>query len=88
VPGCSRRRSTTRLTGQPFANNQIPASRIDPAAARILTYIPLPQTAAATNNPTGTWCLAAVFCGEPARPVPATPRRLPSRIAGWWTKGP
>ena len=38
------------LTGQQFPDNQIPASRIDPIAATILGYVPLPQTAAATNN--------------------------------------
>ena len=38
------------LTGQPFANDQIPLSRIDPIAARILGYVPQPQTAAPTNN--------------------------------------
>jgi hypothetical protein len=38
------------LTGQPFAGGQIPASRIDPVAARILSYIPEPQTAGQTNN--------------------------------------
>jgi hypothetical protein len=38
------------LTGQPFLNNRIPASRIDPIAARALGYLPLPQTSARTNN--------------------------------------
>ena len=36
--------------GQPFPNNTIPASRLDPVAQNILQYIPLPQTDAATNN--------------------------------------
>ncbi|HEY3157558.1 MAG TPA: TonB-dependent receptor [Vicinamibacterales bacterium] len=31
------------LTRQPFPNNQIPANRISPIAAKILTYVPLPQ---------------------------------------------
>ena len=38
------------LTRQPFAGNAIPASRMDPAALRILGYVPLPQTGATTNN--------------------------------------
>ncbi len=38
------------LTGQPFPNNRVPADRLDPVAARILQYLPQPQTAAATNN--------------------------------------
>ena len=38
------------LTGLPFAGGQIPASRIDPVAARILGYIPPPQTTGDTNN--------------------------------------
>jgi hypothetical protein len=38
------------LTGVAFAGGQIPASRLDPVAARILGYIPLPQTSGTTNN--------------------------------------
>jgi len=38
------------LTGLPFEGGQIPTSRIDPVAARILGYVPLPQTAGTTNN--------------------------------------
>jgi len=34
----------------PFLGNQIPLSRMDPAALRILNYYPLPQTSAATSN--------------------------------------
>src|SRR5947208_2248142 len=30
------------LTGQPFPNNQIPVSRFDPAAVRVLQYMPIP----------------------------------------------
>ena len=41
---------TDPLTRLPFPNNAIPASRIDPVAQRILGYVPLPQTDAATNN--------------------------------------
>ena len=39
-------------TGQraPFANNQIPASRMDPAALTAINWYPLPQTPGATNN--------------------------------------
>jgi hypothetical protein len=44
--------STVRdpLTGLPFPGNQIPASRIDPIAAKVLGFVPLPQTGAAANN--------------------------------------
>lgn len=38
------------ITKQPFNGNFIPAERIDPAAARILASVPLPQTGATTNN--------------------------------------
>jgi hypothetical protein len=40
------------VTGQraPFANNQIPASRMDPAALTAINWYPLPQTSGATNN--------------------------------------
>jgi hypothetical protein len=38
------------LTKQAFPGNRIPADRIDPVASRILQYLPLPQTGAATNN--------------------------------------
>ena len=38
------------LTRLPFPGNQIPASRVDAVASRILGYVPLPQTGAATNN--------------------------------------
>jgi len=31
------------LTGQPFPDNRIPASRIDPAALALLKYYPLPN---------------------------------------------
>lgn len=41
---------TDPLTKKPFAGNVIPANRIDPAAARILSYLPAAQTNAATNN--------------------------------------
>jgi hypothetical protein len=37
------------LTGQPFPNNQIPASRIDPYAASIIGLVPLPNQPGATN---------------------------------------
>jgi hypothetical protein len=37
-------------TGLPFANNQINPSRFDPVAAKVLSFYPLPQTSAATNN--------------------------------------
>jgi hypothetical protein len=32
------------ITGQPFPGNRIPASRINPVAANMLTYLPLPDT--------------------------------------------
>ena len=38
------------LTGQNFAGNTIPAARVDPVAARILSYVPSAQTNAVTNN--------------------------------------
>jgi hypothetical protein len=37
------------LTGQPFANNTIPADRIDPIARTIMDLVPLPNTSG-TNN--------------------------------------
>jgi len=37
------------VTGQPFANNTIPANRIDPYAAAILDMVPLPNQAGANN---------------------------------------
>ena len=37
------------LTGQPFANNTIPADRIDPYAAAILDLVPLPNQPGANN---------------------------------------
>ena len=48
--GLFSRTITDPLTRQPFAGNQIPADRIDPAAARILGYIPAAQTEARTDN--------------------------------------
>src|SRR5688500_14774685 len=38
------------LTGEPFPNNQIPASRIDPAAAALLRFIPLPNLSGESRN--------------------------------------
>jgi len=38
------------LTGQPFPNNQIPAARIDPAAAALLKYYPLPNQSGNAKN--------------------------------------
>ena len=38
------------LTGQAFANNQIPASRIDPAALQLLSLIPAPNQTGTTQN--------------------------------------
>ena len=37
------------LTGQNFANNTIPASRIDPVAAAILAMVPMPNAAGNSN---------------------------------------
>ncbi len=37
-------------TGLPFANNQIPADRIDPNATKIMALFPLPNRTGATNN--------------------------------------
>jgi outer membrane receptor protein involved in Fe transport len=37
------------LTGQPFPNNTIPATRIDPVAARILQLMPLPNATGGNN---------------------------------------
>src|SRR5437867_12706682 len=38
------------LTRAPFAGNQIPVSRLDPAAIKLLNLVPLPQTSSATRN--------------------------------------
>jgi hypothetical protein len=38
------------LTGQPFANNTIPQSRIDPAAKTLISFIPLPNILGQTQN--------------------------------------
>jgi hypothetical protein len=38
------------LTKQPFPGDVIPANRLDPIAQHILASVPVPQTAAATNN--------------------------------------
>jgi hypothetical protein len=49
--GVLRRSSTIVSTVPTVADrNLIPADRIDPVAARILSYIPAPQTSATTNN--------------------------------------
>jgi hypothetical protein len=37
-------------TGQPFAGNRVPASRIDPAAQTLLAYIPQPNIPGETQN--------------------------------------
>ena len=37
-------------TGQPFPGNQIPASRIDPAAGTLLQYVPLPNVSGDAKN--------------------------------------
>jgi outer membrane receptor protein involved in Fe transport len=43
--------STVRdpLTGQPFPNNTIPASRIDPVSAQLMNLFPLPNASGANN---------------------------------------
>jgi hypothetical protein len=38
------------LTGSPFPGNQIPLTRFDPVSQKILSFLPSPQTAAATSN--------------------------------------
>jgi VWFA-related protein len=38
------------ISGQPFAGNQIPASRIDPSAASLLQYIPTPNLPGTNEN--------------------------------------
>lgn len=37
-------------TGSPFPGKQIPLSRLDPIAQKILGFVPIPQTSAATSN--------------------------------------
>ena len=37
-------------TGQPFAGNQIPASRVDPSASVLLPYIPKPNLPGTAQN--------------------------------------
>jgi hypothetical protein len=37
-------------TGQPFAGNQVPASRIDPGAAALLRFVPQPNLPGASEN--------------------------------------
>ncbi|MGQ0732518.1 MAG: TonB-dependent receptor domain-containing protein [Acidobacteriota bacterium] len=37
------------LTGQPFANNTIPANRVDPVAARVAALLPLPNASGGNN---------------------------------------
>jgi hypothetical protein len=37
-------------TGQPFANNQIPVSQMDPASLSLLGFIPLPNVPGTSNN--------------------------------------
>jgi hypothetical protein len=41
---------TDPLTGLPFANNVIPAGRLDPSAQALLNYIPLPNQPGAQQN--------------------------------------
>jgi hypothetical protein len=38
------------LSGSPFANDRIPPSRFDPISSKILGFLPLPLTTAATSN--------------------------------------
>jgi len=38
------------LSGTPFPNDRIPLNRFDPISLKILGFLPLPQTAAATSN--------------------------------------
>src|SRR6202011_2998000 len=38
------------MTGQPFPNNQIPASRLDPVAVTLLAKVPLPTGAGSVQN--------------------------------------
>jgi hypothetical protein len=42
--------NATTSARAPFAGNQIPLSRINPIAQQVLSWYPLPQTRAATNN--------------------------------------
>ncbi len=46
---CSASPIRDPLTGQNFANNTIPASRIDPVAAAILAMVPMPNAAGSSN---------------------------------------
>ncbi len=41
---------TDPLTGTAFAGNQIPLTRLDPIAQKIIGFLPAAQTSAATNN--------------------------------------
>ncbi len=46
----ANRRLNDLTTGQPFPNNQIPASRIDPVAGRLIQLFPTPQNNNLANN--------------------------------------
>ena len=48
--GARTSRCIDPLTGLPFPNNQIPASRIDPAALALLQYYPLPNQPGDAKN--------------------------------------
>lgn len=41
---------TDPFSGSPFPGNQIPLSRLDPIAQKVIAFLPAAQTAAATNN--------------------------------------
>src|SRR5579875_121420 len=45
--------SGVTIVRTPFAGNTIPISRINPVGAAVMSYLPLPQTSAASNNFTG-----------------------------------
>ena len=48
--GAADRRSTTRVTRQPFAGNVIPRDRLDPVALAALQYFPLPNRDGTSTN--------------------------------------
>jgi hypothetical protein len=49
-PSTTVQTSPTTYTRQLFPGNQIPANRINPVGAKILSYVPLPNYPGATNN--------------------------------------
>ena len=73
------------LTGQSFANNQIPSSRLDPSSVALLRFIPLPNLSGTTRNFHNVSTTKSSADNISVRVTHNFTPAAAGRARGWWT---